>query len=201
MSANFWWILLSLVLFGGLHSFLASRRFKRWLQRRYSPGIMRWHRFAFSILGGLTILPGVALVYWLPDRTIYTLERPFSGWLIFLQLLGLIGLVYGVQQTGFFNFIGLDRVLDPAAVNRPPRLVTDGLYRLVRHPLYSCSMLILWAAPTLTWNRLALNLGVSLYFIIGSIFEEHKLRDEFGAAYVEYKRRTPAFLPFPWSRG
>jgi protein-S-isoprenylcysteine O-methyltransferase Ste14 len=49
--------------------------------------------------------------------------------------------------------------------------------------------------PVMSWNLLALNLGVTLYFIIGSRFEEDKLLDEFGEAYAEYRRRTPAFLP------
>jgi protein-S-isoprenylcysteine O-methyltransferase Ste14 len=56
-------------------------------------------------------------------------------------------------------------------------------------------MLVLWASPALSWNRLALNLGASAYLIIGSIFEEQKLLDEFGAAYANYRSRTPAFLP------
>jgi len=200
MTAGFWWVLFSLVLYGALHSTLASRRFKAGLINRFGPGAMRWHRFIFSILGGLAFLPSLSLAALLPDVTIYQLDRPFSGWLRFIQLLGLIGLIYGVLQTGFFNFIGFDRVLDPAAVNRPPRLVTNGLYRLVRHPLYTCAFLILWVSPTLSWNRLALNLGVTAYLIIGSIFEEQKLRDEFGEAYLEYQRRTPAFLPIPRPR-
>ena len=30
---------------------------------------------------------------------------------------------------------------------------------------------------------------------IGSIFEERKLVDQFGEAYVEYRRRTPRIIP------
>ncbi|MBA4398345.1 MAG: hypothetical protein C0396_00480 [Anaerolinea sp.] len=195
MTAGFWWILVSMILYGGLHSLLASRRFKAALQRRFGSGGIRWHRFVFSILGGLTLLPPLALVALLPDRQIYIIPSPFSSWLRLLQFAGLVGLVYGVMQTGFFNFIGLDRVLDPAAVDRTPQFITGGLYRLVRHPLYTSTMLVLWASPALSWNRLALNLGASAYLIIGSIFEEQKLLDEFGEEYAAYRRRTPAFLP------
>lgn len=195
MTSGFWWILLSLVFYGGLHSLLASRRFKAALVRRFGPSALRWHRFLFSIIGGLTILPSLALTALLPDRTIYAVDRPFSWVLNLLRLAGLIGLVYGVLQTGFMNFIGLDRALDPAALDRPPRLVSSGLYRWVRHPLYTSAFLLLWAAPELSWNTLAFNLGVTAYLIIGSVYEEQKLRDEFGSAYDEYHRRTPAFLP------
>lgn len=195
MTTGFWWIVLSLILYGGLHSLLASRRFKAALMRLFGPDSLRWHRFLFSVIGGLTILPILALIALLPDRPIYAVGRPYSTLLDLLRLAGLIGLVYGVLQTGFMNFIGLDRALDPAAVNRPPRLVTNGLYRWVRHPLYTSAFILLWAAPELSWNKLAFNLGVTVYLVIGSIFEEQKLRDEFGSAYDEYHRRTPAFLP------
>ncbi len=195
MTAGFWWILFSLVLYGGLHSLLASRRFKAALLRRFGQAALRWHRFLFSVMGGLTILPVLALTLLLPDREIYVVEKPFSWLLNLLRLAGLIGLIYGVLQTGFMNFIGLDRVLDPAAAEKPPRFVTNGLYRWVRHPLYTSAMLLMWATPNLSWNTLAFNLGVSAYLVIGSIYEEQKLLDEFGSAYEEYRQRTPGFLP------
>jgi len=195
MIAGFWWVLLSLTAYGGLHSLLASRRFKAALEQRYGAGAMRWHRLIFSILGGLTFLPPLALVIWLPDRVIYAVPYPVSSWFRLLQLIGLVGVAYGVLQTGFFNFIGLNSALDPAVLQQPPRLVTTGLYRLVRHPLYTCTLLFIWASPTMSWNSLGLNIGITAYFIVGSIFEEQKLLDEFGEAYADYRRRTPAFLP------
>jgi protein-S-isoprenylcysteine O-methyltransferase Ste14 len=195
MTAGFWWVLASVAAYGGLHSLLASRRFKAALEQRFGQKAMRWHRLIFSILGGLTILPALAMVIWLPDRVIYAIPYPVSSWFRLQQLIGLGGVAYCVLQTGFFNFIGLDSVLDPSRLKHPPQLVTSGLYRHIRHPLYTFTMLFLWAAPTLSWNSLALNLGVSAYFVIGSFFEEQKLLDEFGAEYVEYRRRTPAFLP------
>jgi protein-S-isoprenylcysteine O-methyltransferase Ste14 len=194
MTAGYWWILLFMAAYGSLHSLLASRRFKRWLQGRFGPGVMRWHRLIFSVLGGLTILPALAMVVWLPDRVIYTIPYPLSSWFKLLQLIGLFGVVYAVLQTGFFNFIGLNHALNPASLQQPRRLVTGGLYRLVRHPIYTFAMLFLWASPNLSWNKLALNIGISIYFVIGSIFEEQKLLDEFGEAYADYRRRTGAFL-------
>ncbi len=184
-----------MVLYGALHSLLASRRAKRWAEARFGERIRRYYRLIFSLLGGLTLLPPLALTALLPDRVIYTIPFPWFILTGLLQLAGLIGLIYGVAQTGAMRFIGLDSVIDETALQRPPRFVTHGLYRWVRHPLYTCSLLFLWLMPVMSWNLLALNLGVTLYFIIGSRFEEDKLLDEFGEAYAEYRRRTPAFLP------
>ncbi len=47
---------------------------------------MRWHRFLFSVIGGLTILPILALIALLPDRPIYAVGRPYSVLLDLLRL-------------------------------------------------------------------------------------------------------------------
>ncbi|WP_322792143.1 isoprenylcysteine carboxylmethyltransferase family protein [Bellilinea sp.] len=195
MTPAFWLILLSMFFYGALHSLLASRRVKRWAEARFGVQIRRYYRLFFSILGAVTFLPPLALTALLPDRVIYTIPFPWFLLTGLLQIAGAVGLLYGVAQTGAMRFIGLDTVMDQAALDRPPHFVTGGLYRWVRHPLYTCSLLFLWLMPVMSWNLLALNIGVTLYFIIGSRFEEDKLLDEFGKAYAEYRRRTPAFLP------
>jgi protein-S-isoprenylcysteine O-methyltransferase Ste14 len=70
------------------------------------------------------------------------------------------------------------------------------LYRLVRHPLYTFSLLVLWLNPVVSQNSLAFYLGATLYIVIGAYFEERKLLREFGEAYADYMRRTPMLIPF-----
>ncbi len=195
MTPGFWWILLSLVLYGALHSLLASRLVKQAVASRLGPQGSRYYRLFFSIQGGLTFLPSLALLVLLPDRAIYRIPAPWQYLAYGLQLAGVVIVIYGVLQTGAMRFLGLDALLDPQSGQRKPVLVTNGLYRWMRHPLYTGTLFFLWLGPTLTWNGLAFNLGVMAYFIIGSHFEEEKLMDEFGRAYADYRRRTPAFLP------
>jgi protein-S-isoprenylcysteine O-methyltransferase Ste14 len=78
------------------------------------------------------------------------------------------------------------------------RLVTAGLHRYVRHPLYTTSLIVLYLVSPMTVNRLAFVIGVHLYFFVGSIFEERKLVCEFGEAYRQYQRKVPRLLPRPW---
>ena len=47
-------------------------------------------------------------------------------------------------------------------------------------------------------SLLAASSVISLYFIIGSYFEEKKLVDEYGEIYRKYKHRVPALMPNPW---
>jgi protein-S-isoprenylcysteine O-methyltransferase Ste14 len=61
--------------------------------------------------------------------------------------------------------------------------------------LYSTSLVVLWLFSPMTVNRLAFLIGVTIYFYVGSIFEERKLVAEFGEAYREYQRRAPRLIP------
>jgi protein-S-isoprenylcysteine O-methyltransferase Ste14 len=79
----------------------------------------------------------------------------------------------------------------------PSRLLTEGLYARIRHPRYV--ELVLWvlayaavANHLATWIAFAV-LIPSVYLIV--ILEERELRVRFGAAYDDYARRVPRFLP------
>jgi methanethiol S-methyltransferase len=195
---NFAAILLAMAVYGGVHSLLASWGAKALAETRLGRGMYRrWYRLAFNLAALITFLPVLALLAVLPDRTLYAI--PFPWVLLTLALQGLAGLgaIYAVWLTGLWNFAGLEQLLNPAAEDRPRALATGGLYRWVRHPIYTCSLVFLWLTPRMTWNLLALNLGITLYFIIGSMYEERKLAREFGQAYIEYRQRTPMLLPWP----
>jgi protein-S-isoprenylcysteine O-methyltransferase Ste14 len=38
--------------------------------------------------------------------------------------------------------------------------------------------------------------GISLYFVLGSLLEERKLHHIFGASYEAYQRQVPWLIPF-----
>jgi protein-S-isoprenylcysteine O-methyltransferase Ste14 len=61
--------------------------------------------------------------------------------------------------------------------------------------MYTASLLVLWFTPLMSEGLLAFNLGTTLYFVIGGLFEERKLLRQFGPAYAEYRRRTPMLIP------
>ena len=185
--------MLSVALYGMLHSILAAKRVKAGVERRIGKALFqRFYRLFFVIVGGISFLPALVLATLLPDRTIYILLAPWRTLALLVQLAALSGLILGVMQTGALSFLGITQALSGLA---PEKLVLNGLYRWVRHPLYTCSLLLIWLAPSMTWNLLALNLGVSAYLWIGSIFEERKLVEQFGKEYEEYRKRTPRIIP------
>ena len=180
--------------FGTVHSLLASPGAKRLAQRGLGPAANRVYRLGYNILALLSLLPGLALAHLLPDRTLYTIPAPWVYLALVMQGLALIALALGVLQTGLLPFSGLSQLLNPAGEEQQ-KLVTGGLYRWVRHPLYTASLVLIWLLPGMSANILAFNLGATLYILVGIGFEERKLLAAFGHAYAEYRQRTPMLIP------
>jgi len=193
--SSFLWILLACALYGALHTLLAGRAAKEFARRHLGPAGARYYRLFFNLQAVVTALPVFYLAWRLPDAVLYRIPAPWSLLTLLLQILALVGLWLGVRQTGALQFLGLDALL-PASQPETARLVTNGLYRWVRHPLYTCGLLLLWLVPTMTWNLLALAVGLTVYILVGIVFEERKLLREFGPAYADYRRRTPGLIPF-----
>jgi len=111
------------------------------------------------------------------------------------QVLSIVVLFFGVVQTDVWTFIGL-RQLTNTSRGKPGEMVVSGLYQWVRHPIYTAGLVFIWCAPVMTGNLLALNIGLTLYILIGAWFEERKLVVEFGEAYLSYQKTTPMLVPF-----
>lgn len=194
MTISFWLILLAVVAFGLLHSLLASLTAKARTRMLIGPAADRWFRLTYNLIALVTLLPILLLPILLIDKEIYVIHLPWVLLTLAIQLLAIIVLIAGIRQTGIRSFIGLRQVFLPEATS-PPKLVTGGLYRFVRHPLYTAGLVFIWLLPILTWNLLALNIGLSGYIFVGAYFEERKLLREFGERYAEYRQRTPMLIP------
>jgi protein-S-isoprenylcysteine O-methyltransferase Ste14 len=75
-----------------------------------------------------------------------------------------------------------------------------GAFRLTRHPGNFGALGFFLLLPRMTANRAVLAALVTLYVILGSMHEERRLREAYGAAYERYRRKVPFMLPRP-SRG
>ena len=86
----------------------------------------------------------------------------------------------------------------PAPIDPPRELVVSGLYKYVRNPMYVGVLLViighfLWFG---FWALLIYAMFVFLAFGSFVIFyEEPNLKRRFGAAYEEYLRRVPRWIP------
>ena len=108
------------------------------------------------------------------------------------QIIAALMLLIAFLQTDSLSFVGLRQLFEK---EKTGILVTRGLYRVVRHPLYTFGLLFIWLTPTVSQNSLTVYIGATLYTLVGAYFEERKLLHDFGDAYVEYRRVTPMLLP------
>lgn len=187
------YILLSLLLWGMIHSILASNAFKQWLTRLVEQRLMRAYRLSYNAFSLISFLPILYLVAVLPDAPLYSVPAPISYAMFLGQGLAALLLLVGVLQTDTLAFVGLRQLIQE---ERPAKFVTNGLYRLVRHPLYTAGLLFLWLSPQVTVNSFTLYVGATVYILIGAYFEERKLAREFGTAYTEYRSKTPMLIPW-----
>jgi protein-S-isoprenylcysteine O-methyltransferase Ste14 len=75
-------------------------------------------------------------------------------------------------------------------------LQTGGVYRIVRHPLYLFSLMLIWPTATMRAGYFGFCVGTTIYFLIGSLFEERRLLAGFGPAYSDYRDRVAWMIPF-----
>jgi methanethiol S-methyltransferase len=198
------WLFLTVLLWGFLHSLLASLKVKALFLSWFGDYSRRFYRITYNLLAGLSFLPVLAIAAFSPDRRLYLIPLPWSVLMVIGELLALAMLVAGIRQTDVWEFLGLRQLTDIATGAEPdgqrekPRenLVTSGLYRYVRHPLYSAGLAFIWLFPLMTVNVLAINLALTIYIVIGAYFEERKLRQEFGQEYSDFASVTPMFVPF-----
>lgn len=190
-------ILLAVAVYGAIHSLLASFWLKRWVEKQFGWNARRVYRLLFTAISIITLVPILYLPFWFPDRILYRVPYPWVALTLLLQGLSGLGLLAGVWQTGALAFIGLRQLAQPPAslTQEEGLLVTGGLYRWMRHPLYTFGLLFIWLSPVMTQGLLVLYLCLSVYIVVGAILEERKLVRRFGPAYLEYRSHTPMFIP------
>ena len=178
---------------GIVHSLLASFALKDFFRKTLGDAFMRAYRLGYNIFSAFSLLPILWLIWILPNRTLYLIAAPWKYLTLAGQGVAAFLLLYGVLQTDTLSFVGLRQLVEPES--KSGTLVTSGLYRFVRHPLYSAGLLFLWLTATMTINQLIVYISATIYIFIGAYFEEVKLLREYGSTYAEYKSVTPMIIP------
>ncbi|MCB9418903.1 MAG: isoprenylcysteine carboxylmethyltransferase family protein [Ardenticatenaceae bacterium] len=193
--------IITFIIWALLHSLMAARRTKNWVRARVGERPYQGlYRLFYNVFAVLTFVP----VLWvtavnLPNTQLWQIPVPWAYAANLVQLIGIIGLGIALFQTDFWDFVGLRQAVryfqGEAEINLPPKLVTGGMYALVRHPLYFFSLLVIWFTPLMTLQTLLFNFFVTMYLWAGSRVEERRLADFFGPAYAEYRQKVPGLIP------
>lgn len=173
-----------------VHSLLASLRAKTWVAQHW-PAVSRRYRLWFNIVAVALILPPAIVMHTIPSTALWTWT---SGAAVVANGLALSALAAFFWSLRFYNsgeFLG---TTPPS--EQPSRFVLSPLHGVVRHPWYSLALVIIWTRD-MNSAFFVSALLFTLYFYVGSIWEEQKLCVEFGAAYREYQRRVARLIPRP----
>ena len=117
-----------------------------------------------------------------------------------LLILCIIPLVWGIMLLRKRGKPVEQRSEDPGllAFEKTSSLVTSGIYRYIRHPLYSSLLLLAWGiffkSPSLPGGGLAAAATVLLYFTARA--DEAECVSFFGEEYRAYMSRTKRFIPY-----
>lgn len=191
---NTFLLILFLLIWGLFHSFLASMPVKRFIQNTFRRSVSRFYRLLYNIFALISFLPIVGLAMILPDTLLYSIQSPWVYFLLAIQFLSLAILTLGLIQTGILEFLGLKGLMG-GEEHFPKGLCMNGLYKFVRHPLYSAGLLFMWCSPIMTTNSFFISFCLTIYIVIGAKLEERKLVAEFGEIYEDYRLNVPMFIP------
>jgi protein-S-isoprenylcysteine O-methyltransferase Ste14 len=177
------------ILFAALSVLLIAISWKS-LRHPRSHGFDRF--FAWEAILALFLLNAGAWFY-----------KPFSwnqiiAWT--LLILSLVPLAMGIHFLRTRGKPAEQRKGDSSllAFEKTTTLVTTGIYRYIRHPLYSSLFLLTWGiffkSPSLIGAALAVTATVLL--IATARADERECCQFFGPPYQEYMRKTKMFIPY-----
>lgn len=179
---------LALLLFFALtHSVMARESFKRGYVHWLPEATLRSSYVLVAALG-LTLL----MWQWRPiDVVVWEVDHLTGGYvLVGVALIGWILATIAYYAIGHLELFGLRQAYrqfqgKPPA---PPVLVTTGVYRHLRNPMYVGFVLGMWSTPRMTAGHLLLSAGMTIYVLVGVRYERRDLIATFGDRYLEYLR-------------
>jgi len=165
-----------------------------WLSRRSllrpaSHGFFRF--FAFEAILALIVLNAP---HWF--------KQAFSGQQLVSWFLLVVSVVLVVWGVILLRRLGQSR---PTSEDSPvfewentESMVTTGVYRYIRHPMYSALLFLAWGAllKSVTLSTLVLAGVATLALAATARAEEAENVTRFGQEYRDYMKRTRRFVPF-----
>jgi protein-S-isoprenylcysteine O-methyltransferase Ste14 len=172
-------------LLGSLGFILLSRQA---LARPYSHGFPRF--FAFEALLGMVVRNARN---WLVKP--YSLPQIISWILLLLAAYLVMHGFWCLHKYGASKHAAQEA--DRLGPEKTTRMVTEGPYRMIRHPLYASLLYLAWGLFLKRIDLIAFLLAfiASLTIFLTAVYEERENLYYFGDEYASYMRRTKRFIP------
>jgi hypothetical protein len=76
-----------------------------------------------------------------------------------------------------------------------PDMPTQGLFRVIRQPIYVAFALTLWTVPVWTPDQLVLAISYTAYCLLAPRLKERRFEQRYGARFDRYRARVPYVVP------
>lgn len=185
-----------LILFAIQHSGMARQGFKH-LWAKLVPEPME--RSGYVLASSAVLL--ALIEFWQPiSRTVWNVAwRPGE---IIVQVLFWMAWLNALISTfliNHFDLFGLQQTWKHwrNAHYESPTLVTEGPYRLVRHPMYLFTLVAFWSTPRMTLGHLFFAVMCTAYILLAIRWEERDMTNLHGESYRAYVGEVSMLLPLP----
>jgi len=172
---------------------LAAYASRRSLRRPGSHGFYRF--FAWSSILGLLALNFRGIDQWFADP--FSI-RQLASW--FLLIISLVPLWLGTRHLVVHGHPDAGTRGDPTLyrVEQTTRLVTTGIYRYIRHPIYASLLLLTYGLflKRPSWSAVGVAALATGFLVATAIAEEQENASYFGPSYEAYATGTKRFIPF-----
>lgn len=185
------------IIWCSIHSAMISMTVTDYLKSRLGRGF-QFYRLFYNSVAVATLAPVLIYTYAIHDRPVFL----WDGYLRVVQILLLAAAVLlfygGARRFDMLRLLGIRQLQEkeiqgPISSGNP--LDMTGVLGVVRHPWYLGVILFIWARD-MSASAFIVNMILTIYVVVGTLFEERKLVFEFGDAYREYQNRVPMLIPF-----
>lgn len=132
--------------------------------------------------------------YWFVDP--FSVRQVFSWIFLLVSAYAVIAGAVLLKRRGRPGREGSDKNL--YTFEETSKLVDTGIFRYIRHPLYSSLLFLTWGIllKNITVPLLILSILSSIFLFITALIDEKECIDYFGDDYRLYMKRTRRFIPY-----
>ena len=183
---------LSWLLYGVIHSFMASNYFKIFAEKimgKYFP----FYRIIYNVLAFTLLIPVFAVQFSTKKEVFWQVSDYQSIIGKAIAICGVLIISKALQGYDLREFSGLDFNKS----QEKNEFKSDGLLKYMRHPIYFGILIFVWGmfVSDASTRSLTSAVAVTIYLFIGIYFEEKKLIEVFGEKYKKYQQDVPMLIP------
>lgn len=150
----------------------------------------------YAIIASVQLL--TLFVFWTPSGIVWWRAEGTTFWAVctlyaasWLLLIKASFDAGAEVQSGALGWMSLMARIRPVFPDMP----TDGLFRVIRQPIYVAFALTLWTVPTWTPDQLVLAVSYTTYCLLAPRLKERRFAARYGERFKHYRATVPYVVP------